>query len=476
MPPRRTRSSAAAAVADSEPQQLSSPPATPAPSTRRATRKAKQASSPKVKVKEEAPTTPANKRKRTRTATTVNDDAVLDELPHNLGTLPTPGDRDSNKRNRRPAKAEAAKADPAEVETLAEKAAQIASPGTDGDTPKRAAKTAKKAGYGLTPGQTPYPDWPHPTPEECHEVVRLLEKVHGKVPSVLDALIRTRLSAATTSLNSSRAFQGLVKTFGIIEEGIGKGSVDWNKSGGLADVKSRDIKSILQMVYEENQARSAELKVATSKDANDGPAGVENEPAKEKEDEIRRADSDVLSLDHLHLLSNEEAFNKLVAYPGIGPKTASCVLLFCLQRPSFAVDTHVFRLCRYLGWVPPPSALKKGQPKVERNTTYSHCEVRIPDELKYALHQLLIKHGKACPRCRAATGMGSEKWDEGCPIEHLVKRYGAKKAGLGASPAALKKRTPKKKKKGKRAESEEEEEEEESSELSELSDSEHDDE
>lgn len=473
-----------------------------------------------MKVKEEAPTTPANKRKRTRTATTVNDDAVLDELPHNLGTLPTPGDRDSNvkdeaetpppkKRNRRPAKAEAAKADPAEVETLAEKAAQIASPGTDGDTPKRAAKTAKKAGYGLTPGQTPYPDWPHPTPEECHEVVRLLEKVHGKVqapktiplpslevsgcgevPSVLDALIRTRLSAATTSLNSSRAFQGLVKTFGIIEEGIGKGSVDWNKvrlasqkevfdaikSGGLADVKSRDIKSILQMVYEENQARSAELKVATSKDANDGPAGVENEPAKEKEDEIRRADSDVLSLDHLHLLSNEEAFNKLVAYPGIGPKTASCVLLFCLQRPSFAVDTHVFRLCRYLGWVPPPSALKKGQPKVERNTTYSHCEVRIPDELKYALHQLLIKHGKACPRCRAATGMGSEKWDEGCPIEHLVKRYGAKKAGLGASPAALKKRTPKKKKKGKRAESEEEEEEEESSELSELSDSEHDDE
>jgi hypothetical protein len=26
--------------------------------------------------------------------------------------------------------------------------------------------------------------------------------------------------------------------------------------------------------------------------------------------------------------------------------------LFCLQRPCFAVDTHIFRLCRWLGWIP----------------------------------------------------------------------------------------------------------------------------
>lgn len=88
----------------------------------------------------------------------------------------------------------------------------------------------------------------------------------------------------------------------------------------------------------------------------------------------------------------------------------------------------MFRLCQYLGWV--PKSTKKGEPKVDRDTTFSHCDVRIPDELKYALHQLLIKHGKTCPRCRAATGQSSANWEEGCPIEHLVKRHGAKKGGV----------------------------------------------
>jgi endonuclease III len=42
----------------------------------------------------------------------------------------------------------------------------------------------------------------------------------------------------------------------------------------------------------------------------------------------------------------------LESFKGVGPKTASCVLLFCLSRDSFAVDTHVFRLSKQLGWVP----------------------------------------------------------------------------------------------------------------------------
>jgi len=202
------------------------------------------------------------------------------------------------------------------------------------------------------------------------------------------------------------------------------------KSGGLANNKSKDIKAILDMVYEENQARYAALKKEQDAKA-EGPAGSENEPAQEKNTEIARAEGGVLSLDHLHLLSNEEAFARMVEFPGIGPKTASCVLLFCLQRPSFAVDTHVFRLCQYLSWV--PKEVEKGQPPVNRETTFAHCEARVPDDLKYPLHQLLIKHGKECPRCRAATSTGSERWEEGCPIEHLVTRHGAKKGEV--SPA-----------------------------------------
>lgn len=44
------------------------------------------------------------------------------------------------------------------------------------DAPKSSPKKAKKENYGLTPGKSPYPEYPHPTPEECKEVVRLLEK------------------------------------------------------------------------------------------------------------------------------------------------------------------------------------------------------------------------------------------------------------------------------------------------------------
>lgn len=489
---RRTRSSAA-----SEPHQLSSPPATPASNSKRATRTRGHAAPPKVK--EEPPVTPARKRKRA--SSLAEDESAANELPHNLDSVPTPGGDDgdikkedasppSRKRTRKAIKTEDIKLEDETAHSLARKAEAVASSDGEIEAPQKG-KKPKKANYGLSPGETPYPDWPHPTPEECHEVVRLLEKVHGKikapatiplpsltvsgcgeVPSVLDALIRTRLSAATTGTNSSRAFQGLVKTFGTIQSGVGKGSVDWNKvrlapqkevfeaikSGGLADVKSRDIKSILQMVWEENQERGKALKDDT------GAQGAENEPQQEKNEEVARADENVLSLDHLHLLSNDDAFNHMIRYPGIGPKTASCVLLFCLQRPSFAVDTHVFRLCRYLGWVPPYSKVKKGQPKVERNSTYAHCEVRIPDKLKYALHQLLIKHGKSCPRCRAATGMGSEGWSKGCPIEHLVTRHGAKKGALGGAGKKVGVR------RGKKADTEESEESE--SELSDLDDDE----
>ena len=450
---RATRASLAKAAVK-EPQQLSSPPATPAPALSK-----RKVASVKKEAVTASPGTPAAGKKRTRTSIKQEEDGDVNELPHNLGTaLPTPGadwedytaSAPAKKRAKRSIKqaknedAEAADAkqdDDAFVETPAKK------------TPK------KKENYGLTPGKSPYPEYLRPTPEECHEVVRLLEKVHGhveapkaippptlnvagcgEVPSVLDALIRTRLSANTTNKNSSTAFQGLVARFGTLKEGIGKGSVDWDavrrapqkdvfkaiERGGLADRKSKDIQAILQMAYEENQERKAALLDPAS-----DPQGAEEEPESEKQEEITKAKQNIISLDHLHLLSTDDAINQMLTYPGIGPKTASCVALFCLQRPSFAVDTHVFRLCQYLGWV--PKTTKKGQPKVDRNTTYSHCDVRIPDELKYPLHQLLIKHGKICPRCRAITGQTSAGWEEGCPIEHLVKRHGTKKGGMSAA-------------------------------------------
>ncbi|KAF5853868.1 hypothetical protein GGP41_006631 [Bipolaris sorokiniana] len=468
---RATRSSAAKGraaqvlpVISKDSAQLSSPPTTPeAPNPRK--RKAIKAEVSLETKTKDAPVAPKSTKRAKKSVVKKED---INELPHNLGAIPDlpvkqedDDDDDIKKDSAKKIKKATKKANvkKEDVGNIVDKATTT--------SPNKKSK-GKTGGYGLTPGQTPYPNYPHPTAEECEEVTRLLSKVHGKVeapktipapsldvsgcgevPSVLDALIRTRLSAATSGTNSSRAFAGLVTKFGILKEGVGKGSVDWNKvrqadqkeifeaikSGGLADVKSKDIKRILEMVWEENQTRRKELQSSSNK-----APGSANEAEEEKSAEIEKASQDVISLDHLHLLSNDDAFNALTKYPGIGPKTASCVLLFCLQRPSFAVDTHVFRLCQWLGWVPPPGDFRGLAPGAKgtfagptRNSTYAHCEVRVPDHLKYPLHQLLIKHGKTCPRCRAITGESSEGWNKGCPIEHLVQRTGGRK-NAGTSP------------------------------------------
>lgn len=294
--------------------------------------------------------------------------------------------------------------------------------------------------------ETPFPDWQRPTPEECAEVARLLTTVHGEiipptaipapsltisgcgeVPCVLDALIRTLLSGATAGRNSALAFQGLVQRFGILEDGVGKGSVDWDKvrvapvteirdairRGGLAETKSRHIKEILTQVYEENMARR------------NGLVGMEQNDIEDDKIAALRRSKHGLSLDHLHTLSKDEALSELTKYPGVGVKTAACVILFCLRRPCFAVDTHVFRLSKWLGWIP--------STKVNEISAFRHLEVRVPDHLKYSLHQLFIVHGKECPRCRAITGVSSEGWDKGCVIDHLLKRTGKRKDHNGAA-------------------------------------------
>jgi len=459
-----TRAEAVQAVPETKhkPSQLSSPPPTPDRGNARK-RKAVKVEDSTEATSSKALITPKSTKRAKKSAVKQED---INELPHNLGAIPDLPPQ-SVERQSKPSAKNSKKATKSvqpkkeEVDDLVAKATKPTK-----ESPKTKTK-AKNGGYGLTPGLTPYPNYPHPTAEECEEVTRLLSKVHGKVeapktiptpslevsgcgevPSVLDALIRTRLSAATSGTNSSRAFAGLVSKFGVLKEGVGKGSVDWNKvrqadqkeifeaikSGGLADVKSKDIKKILQMVWEENQARRAEL-------LSDEAPGSANEAEGEKCAEIEKAEQNIVSLDHLHLLSNDDAFNALTKYPGIGPKTASCVLLFCLQRPSFAVDTHVFRLCKWLGWVPPPGDPAGLAPGAKgtfagptRNSTYAHCEVRVPDHLKYPLHQLLIRHGKTCPRCRAITGESSEGWDEGCPIDHLVQRTGGRK-DVGTIPS-----------------------------------------
>ena len=108
------------------------------------------------------------------------------------------------------------------------------------------------------------------------------------VPDVLDALVRTILSQNTTSKNSTTARQNIEEHYGKGPnyEAVRLGSQEELKeaiqSGGLANVKARVIKKILDQVYEKEGK---------------------------------------LSLDRLHTVGDEDALRELVSFDGVGPKT-----------------------------------------------------------------------------------------------------------------------------------------------------------
>ena len=61
-------------------------------------------------------------------------------------------------------------------------------------------------------------------------------------------------------------------------------------------------------------------------------------------------------------MSDAEAQAYLTGLPGVGPKTAACVLLFSLERPVMPVDTHVHRVARRLGVIGAKVTRRAGAP------------------------------------------------------------------------------------------------------------------
>jgi len=102
-----------------------------------------------------------------------------------------------------------------------------------------------------------------------------------------------------------------------------------------------------------------------------------------------------LDLSFLRELPLSEAKSWLRQLPGVGPKTAGCVLLFSLGMPALPVDTHVFRVARRLGLIDSKATPEKA---------HDVLEALIPAEEIYAFHLYLIEHGRRIckarrPRC-----------------------------------------------------------------------------
>jgi len=177
--------------------------------------------------------------------------------------------------------------------------------------------------------------------------------------SPLAVLVQTILSQNTSDVNSRRAFNSLLASFDSWESVAAADVNDIStaiKMGGLGDIKAKRIKAALG--------------------------------------EIKRKQGK-LELDFLNQLPLAKARDWLKQLPGVGSKTASCVLLFSLGRPALPVDTHVLRVAKRLGLI---------EPKTSAEQAHRLLESLVPADSVYQFHLLLIEHGRrVCqaqrPRC-----------------------------------------------------------------------------
>jgi endonuclease III len=199
----------------------------------------------------------------------------------------------------------------------------------------------------------------------------------GRPKDPLSELIFTILSQNTTDKNRDRAYERLRARFPRWEGVLRADSSEIEEAirvGGLGPQKSKRIKAILGEIHD----RTGEL-----------------------------------SLDYLAGLRPEEARQVLLAFNGVGQKTASIVLLFSLGMPAFPVDTHILRVTGRLGLIPP---------RADAAAAHTILGALVPPEKYYPTHINLIAMGRSLckprnPRCTECPLLAS------CPFgKNIVNR------------------------------------------------------
>ena len=134
-----------------------------------------------------------------------------------------------------------------------------------------------------------------------------LEGLHqAETASPFKILIGTVLSARTKDENTTKAVKGLFKVY--------------NTPQKLANAKVKDVEKIIKSVgfYHVKSRRIIEVaNIILTKYHGKVPADID----------------------------------KLVEIPGVGRKTANCVLVYAFEKPAIPVDTHVHRISNRLGLV-----------------------------------------------------------------------------------------------------------------------------
>jgi endonuclease-3 len=203
-------------------------------------------------------------------------------------------------------------------------------------------------------------------------VYRRLEKRFGRLSpprrnDPVEELILTVLSQHTSDVNAARAFASLRAAFRGWDDVVRAGPTavaDAIRSGGLANVKASRIQGILR--------------------------------------EIRDREGR-FDLSFLRGMSDADAAAYLSSLNGVGPKTAAIVLAFSLGRNALAVDTHVHRVTRRLGWIPSGASAER-----------AHVVLGdlVPAELRVPMHVGLIRLGREI--CKAPRPLCGD-----CPLLQL---------------------------------------------------------
>ena len=208
------------------------------------------------------------------------------------------------------------------------------------------------------------PDWKRPSRRRVRAIVERLRDTYGQPilrphRAPVDELILTVLSQNTNDRNRDVAYARLRERFSSwaeVRDAPVADVEDAIRPGGLAPTKAVRIQEILRAIGDDDLAWMEEA-----------PLG--------------------------------EARDYLVDLPGVGRKTAACVLLFSYGRPDIPVDTHVYRVGTRLGLFRQGASFDEAHDELLRIT-------EDPQEA-YELHVSLIRHGRRtctarnprCPEC-----------------------------------------------------------------------------
>ena len=209
-------------------------------------------------------------------------------------------------------------------------------------------------------------------------IYEMLLAAYGERPLVprrepMHELISTILSHRTTGANESQAYQQMRARFPTWEEVRDAPAAELAEAiapSNFAEAKAPKIKAVVGQIIAERGAAD---------------------------------------IGFLADLAVDEGMAWLTGLPGVGPKTASLVLLFCFAKPILPVDTHVHRVSQRVGLF---------GPKVNPTQAHPILWALLPQDAQwlYNFHINLLRHGQQLcvwgkPRCAP------------CPLKELCDYY-----------------------------------------------------